>query len=167
MGSLPCIRMLRPWSLGLILWTFLPSNEAEVLKYTGTVVSGKTKLKCSFALVYTPRAVDIKKSKIVCKPKNKKPVKITNYEIKNKNPPCRFFLSMTITKGKGNLASAKLECLKPTTEKTTTEKLTTEKTTTEKSTTETTTPTPPTTTEVPLLMSNCGPKDCNIWCNKD
>ena len=95
--------MWRPWSLGLILWTFLPSIEAvinkkykkifplnvnllsfqEVLKYTGTVVSGKTKLKCSFTLMYTPAEVDIKRSKIVCKPKNKKPVKIANYEIKN------------------------------------------------------------------------------------
>ena len=175
--------MWRPWALGLFALTFLPSSEAvitkiikslfltfqigilqEVLKYTGFVVSGKIKLKCSFTLMYTPAAVNIRSSKIVCKPKNKKAIKITNYEIRNKNPPCTFLLSMTIIKGKGKLSIAKVECSKPTTEKTTTEKTTTSKTTT--TITTTSTPPPPTTTEVPVLMSNCGPKDCNIWCNK-
>ena len=181
--------MWRPWALGLFALTFLPSSEAvitkiikslfltfligilqEVLKYTGSVVSGKIKLKCSFTLMYTPAAVNIRSSKIVCKPKNKKAIKITNYEIRNKNPPCTFLLSMTITKGKGKLSIAKVECKKPTTEKTTTEETTTTRTTTTRTTTSPSTPTPttstPTTTEVPVLMSNCGPKDCNIWCNK-
>merc|ERR1712013_440094 len=139
------LRMWRPWALGLFALTFLPSSEAEVLKYTGSVVSGKIKLKCSFTLMYTPAAVNIRSSKIVCKPKNKKAIKITNYEIRNKNPPCTFLLSMTIIKGKGKLSIAKVECSKPSTEKTTTSKTTTTITTTS-------TPPPTTTTEVPVLM---------------
>ena len=131
----------------------------ETLKYTGSIVSGKTKLKCSFSLVYSPKAVDLKKSKITCKPKNKKSIKITNYEIGNKDPPCVFILSMTITKGKGKLSSAEIDCLKPTTPTPTTH------TTTSSTTATTPIPTtPPPTTEVPVPMSNCGPKDCNIWC---
>ena len=84
------------------------------LKYTGSVVSGKTKLKCSFSLIYTTEALDLKKSKISCKPKNKKAVKILDYEIED--PPCVFILSMTITEGKGNLKWANIKCKEKTTE---------------------------------------------------
>ena len=71
-----------------------------------TVSDGKTWLKCNFAVVYTPLAVDLRKSKVVCKPKNKKPLLVTEYQINTKKPQCFITLKMTITKGKGKITHA-------------------------------------------------------------
>merc|ERR1712106_684431 len=157
--SLLNTRMGRPWLIGLVLLGILPLHDMAVLIEKQIVVAGKVKLKCSFTLVYSPKSVDLKKSKIMCSPKNKKPLKVSNYEILTKDS-CAFMLSMTIMKGKGKLSSANIQCI--TTETTPT---TPTKPTTYTITTRTTTAFQE--TESPVPMSNCGPKACEIWCSEE
>jgi len=95
--------------LMIFLWSTLPLHEMAVFHLKGaTVTDGKTRLKCNFAVVYTPQAVDLRKSKIACKPKNKKPLQVTKYQINTKKPKCLITLKMTITKGKGKITHANI-----------------------------------------------------------
>merc|ERR1712179_251919 len=124
MGQLSLQRKLSMGNICLLmifLSSTLPLYEMAVFNLKGaTVTDGKTKLKCNFAVVYTPLAVDLRKSKIACKPKNKKPLQVTEYTIITKKPKCELTLKMLITKGKGKLTHAKigmcnsLPTLKPT-----------------------------------------------------
>ena len=126
-----------------------------------TVVSGRVKLKCIFTLIYTPLMVDLRRSKIVCKPKNKKPVTITNHQIEIKNG-CVFTLSMNVIRGKGKLTYAKIKCLTTTSAPTTPTTTTTTTVTTTATMTTTSTSSPG---ETPVLMSYCGPNECGLQCN--
>ena len=83
------------------------------MKKAATVASGDTKMKCLFALEYTPEGVDMKKSEIVCEPKIKKPINVKKV-IKSIDPLCLFILKLQIRKGKGKLKTATMKCLEPT-----------------------------------------------------
>ena len=86
----------------------------EVLKRAATVASGDSKMKCLFVIEYTPEDVDLGKSRIVCRPRNKKAIKVKEFVIKSKDPLCLFILDMKIRKGRGKLTNARKECIEPT-----------------------------------------------------
>merc|ERR1719500_1046918 len=94
------------WLLVFMLLSLVPLQDALVLKWAGPV----RKHRCTFTLVYTPEAVDIGKSRISCKPKNQKKIRIFDYEILTEDSSCKFSLNMDISKGKGKLTSANVDC---------------------------------------------------------
>ena len=84
------------------------------MKRAATVASGDTKMKCLFVIEYTPEDVDLGKSRIVCRPRNKKAIKVKEFVIKSKDPLCLFILDMKIRRGRGKLTNARKECIEPT-----------------------------------------------------
>ena len=83
-----------------LLAVILPLAIAETEKFKAEVVSGRTKLKCSFSMVYTGTKVDTKKSSAKCSGA-KKTTKVSDAEVTSSSGTV-FTISMTVPK-KGNV----------------------------------------------------------------
>ena len=79
-----------------LLAVLLPIALAETDIFKADVVSGRTKLKCSFTMLYTGSKVDTKKSKIKCS-RVKSTTKVSNVEVTSSSGSV-YTISMTIAK---------------------------------------------------------------------
>merc|ERR1711892_2782 len=79
-----------------LLAVLLPLALAETDSFKANVVSGKTKLKCTFTMVYTDTKVDTKKSKAKCSGA-RATTRVTNAEVVSSSGAV-FTISMTVPK---------------------------------------------------------------------
>merc|ERR1719318_347161 len=79
-----------------LLAVLLPIVLGEKDDFKASLVSGKTKLSCSFSMVYTNTKVDIRKSKGKCKGAIKKTIRFTGSEVASSGVV--YTMTMTVTK---------------------------------------------------------------------
>ena len=78
----------------------------------GTVLYGGKNLACDFVLVYNNMMMNLRKSKVTCKPKPKKTHKIKQYSISSEEKEFKFSLKILKT-GKGIISMPNIQNLVP------------------------------------------------------